>query len=241
VDRPADGAATDRLAEIARAHGLAAGAGPALESLLASLEQDERAPSTVRDPDRAVDVHVADSLAALDVAAVRAAETIADLGSGAGFPGLVLAAALPACSVSLVESHLRRGAYIATAAARAGLSNARVVTARAEEWSAGAATQDVVVARALGPQPLVLEYAAPLLRVGGSLVDWRGRRDPDEEARARIAAGELGLEPAEIMRVSPFAGVRDRHLHVFAKAAPTPARFPRRPGAAAKRPLGGRA
>jgi 16S rRNA (guanine527-N7)-methyltransferase len=97
----------------------------------------------------------------------------------------------------------------------------------------------VVVARALGSQPLVLEYAAPLLRVGGSLVDWRGRRDPREEARALAAAGELGMERAEVRRVTPFAGVRDRHLHVFVKTAPTPPRFPRRPGAARKRPLGG--
>src|SRR5260370_1001444 len=75
---------------------------------------------------------------------------------------------------------------------------------------------DVVVARALAPQTVVLEYAAPLLRLGGSLVDWRGRRARPEEDAAARAAAELGLRRVEIRRVQPFAGARDHHLHVFA-------------------------
>jgi 16S rRNA (guanine527-N7)-methyltransferase len=95
-----------------------------------------------------------------------------------------------------------------------------------------------VLARALAPQPVVLEYAAPLLRLGGRLVDWRGRRVPDEESAARRAGEELGMRLQEIRRVLPFADARDHHLHIWLKAAETPARFPRRPGIARKRPLG---
>jgi 16S rRNA (guanine527-N7)-methyltransferase len=69
-------------------------------------------------------------------------------------------------------------------------------------------------------------------------VAWKGARDSAEEAAAERAAAEVGLEPVEVRRVRPFEAARDRHLHVFRKIAPTPERFPRRAGMAAKRPLG---
>jgi 16S rRNA (guanine527-N7)-methyltransferase len=86
---------------------------------------------------------------------------------------------------------------------------------------------------------VVLEYAAPLLQDGGRLIDWRGARSAEEEARAASAAEILGLRRVEIRRVQPFDSARDRHLHVFEKIAPTPVDFPRRAGVARKRPLGG--
>ena len=107
------------------------------------------------------------------------------------------------------------------------------------QWPAGRERHDAATARAVGAQPLVLEYAAPLLRVGGVLVDWRGRRDPEEE-RAAVRAGELlGLERRAIVAVTPYPQATDLHLHVWAKREATPERFPRRPGIAKKRPLGG--
>jgi 16S rRNA (guanine527-N7)-methyltransferase len=111
------------------------------------------------------------------------------------------------------------------------------VPARAEEWGDGSSHHDLVVARALAAQPVVLEYAAPLLKVGGALVDWRGKRMPEEEDLADRAAEALGLRRTEVRRVVPFAGARDHHLHVFVKVEETPARFPRRAGVARKRPL----
>lgn len=209
-----------------------------LGRILEELASDSHAPTTVRDRDTALQVHLADGLVALQLAEVRSARAIADLGAGAGFPGLALAVALPRCSLALVESQTRKCAFIERAAAAAGVQNARVVCARAEEWSEGAGANDVVTARALAPQPVVLEYAAPLLRVGGMLVDWRGRRDEADERGAAGAAVDLGLRLVEIRRVEPYAGVRDHHLHVYEKVSATPARYPRRPGMARKRPLG---
>lgn len=209
-----------------------------LARILAGLASDELAPTTVRDPARAADIHIADSLTALALEAVRTARTIVDLGPGAGFPGLALAVALPRSEVVLVESQARKCAFMDRIRGAAGIENARVLCTRAEEWHEGLRSGDIVVARALAPQPVVLEYAAPLLRVGGTLVDWRGRRDMAEEAAAAIAAGKLGLRLGEVRRVEPYAGARDHHLHVYLKAAETPARFPRRTGVARKRPLG---
>jgi 16S rRNA (guanine527-N7)-methyltransferase len=197
------------------------------------------APTTVRDPGQAVDVHIADSLAALDLGVIPAAHKLVDIGAGAGFPGLALAVALPACEVVLVESQARRCAFIERVREAAWVENARVVCARAEEWQEGIGRSDVVTARAVAAQPVVLEYAAPLLRVGGALVDWRGRRDASEEAAAAVAAEELGLHLAEIRHMEPYAGARNHHLHVYEKVRETPARYPRRAGIARKRPLGG--
>jgi 16S rRNA (guanine527-N7)-methyltransferase len=209
-----------------------------LSDVLAVLESDEHAPTAIRATDQAADAHVADSLVALGLDVLAGAERIADLGSGAGFPGLALAVALPRAEVSLIESQRRKCEFLERVCAAATIENARVVCSRAEEWRDGLARNDAVVARALAPQTVVLEYAAPLLRVGGSLVDWRGRRDPEAEMEAEGAAAVLGLRRQEIRRVIPFEGATDRHLHVFAKIEETPARFPRRAGIARKRPLG---
>jgi 16S rRNA (guanine527-N7)-methyltransferase len=209
-----------------------------LEALLALLESDEHAPTAIRSREQAAQRHVADSLAALALEPLLSAHRIADLGSGAGFPGLAVAVALPAAEVALVESRRRTCEFLERARAGAGVQNARVVCARVEQWREGETQNDAVLARALAEQPVVLEYAAPLLRVGGTLIDWRGVREADEEAAADRAAALLGMSRVEVRHVVPFAGATSRHLHVFTKVAATPDRFPRRAGIALKRPLG---
>ena len=115
-----------------------------------------------------------------------------------------------------------------------------MVCARAEDHAraGGAGHYDAVTARALAPLPVLAEYAAPLLRVGGELVAWKGRRDAAEEAAGARAAAEVGLEAVAVQQVEPFPGARDLHLHVLRKVTATPTRFPRRAGQARKRPLG---
>ena len=210
---------------------------PALEALLEAIA-DPLAPTTVHEPGAAVDVHVADALTGLEVGAVAEARRIADLGAGAGVPGLVLAAALPPAEVVLVESVAKKGDFIERTARAMGLTNVQVVVARAEEWPDGAGTCDVVSARALAPLPVLCEYAAPLLRIGGTLVAWKGQVGPRELEDGRAAASLLGLEAGEVRRTSPFPDSRGHTLHLYSKVRETPDRFPRRPGMAAKRPLG---
>ncbi len=227
-----------RLAALAQRYELDAGQVAALASLLAILEADEHAPTTVREPALAVDVHLADSLVALPLDEVQGAKAIADIGAGAGFPGVVLAIALTGSEVALVESNRRKCEFMQTVIDRLALANARPVCARVEEWGEGRGANDLVVARAVASQPVVLEYAAPLLRVGGHLLDWRGARSGVDEDAALGAAEELGLERTRVERVAPFPAARDHHLHLFVKTAPTPQRYPRRAGIARKRPLG---
>src|SRR4051812_6105477 len=222
-----------RLTEVCAEHGVADGTG--LARLLELLRDDPTAPTTVRDPVEAVDVHVADSLAALVLPAVREARTSADLGAGAGFPGLPLALALPEAEVALVESVGRKCAFLARAVDVADARNAEVVCRRAEEWEAR--ELDLVCARAVAPLAVLVEYAAPLLRVGGAFVAWKGRRDPSEEAAGRAAAEVVGLEERDVVEVRPFPGAEARNLYLYLKQVETPDRFPRRAGMARKRPL----
>ena len=207
-----------------------------LEDLLTALEAEPDPPTTVRARDEARRTHLADSLAGLEIDALREAGRIADLGAGAGFPGLPLAIALPHARVDLIESTEKKCEVIRRLAAAAEARNATAVYARAEEWAAGDGREayDAVTARALAALPVLVEYAAPLLVEGGILVAWKGRRDEAEEEAGARAAGQLGMSTQEVRQAGPF---EHHYLHVYGKTDRTPPRFPRRPGMASKRPL----
>jgi 16S rRNA (guanine527-N7)-methyltransferase len=226
------------LEALASRYGLSAAATERLAALHGLLVSEPLAPTAVRDPRKVVDDHLADALVALEIEQVRVAASIADLGSGPGVPGLPLAIALPNADVALVESSARKCAFLELAIGSCGVENAHAVHARAELWTAGLGKMDVVTARALAPLTVVAEYAAPLLKVGGSVVVWRGGRDQVDEAAAACAARELGLEVLEPRQVIPYPGALRRYLHVMTKVGPTPDGFPRRPGVARRRPLG---
>lgn len=223
--------------EQATTWGLGAEAQARLSALLGRLHSDPNAPTSIRSLPEAANVHLADSLAALGLAPVRSAASIADVGAGAGFPGLPLAIALPSSPVALVESVGRKAAWLVDLIAEIGAPNASVVHARAEAWPDGLARHDLVTIRAVDALSVLIEYAAPLLRVGGSLVAWKGKRAAEEERDGAVAAGRLGMRLVEVRHVEPYAGSRDRHLHVYEKVDETPEGYPRAPGRARKRPI----
>jgi 16S rRNA (guanine527-N7)-methyltransferase len=200
-----------------------------LVALLEALEAEPDPPTTVADP---VNEHVADSLSALPV--LGSPTSIADIGSGAGFPGLALAAALPSAHVTLIESQRRHAAVAERLGRAAGLRNVSVLPCRVEEVSD---RFDLVTARAVAALAVLVEYAAPLLVDGGQLVAWKGARDEAEELGGEEAGRVVGLSLDRVVQVEPFPGAHSRHLHIYVKTAPTPDRFPRRPGMARKRPL----
>jgi 16S rRNA (guanine527-N7)-methyltransferase len=214
-----------RVRELAARYGV----DPApLEALVRALEAEPDPPTTVDDP---VDDHIADSLSAVPYLSPG---RLADVGTGAGFPGLVLAAAFPESHVTLIESQRRHAAVAERLGKAAGLRNVTVLPSRAEEVRDHF---DVVTARAVAPLAVLVEYAAPLLVAGGQLVAWKGARDRGEESAGEEAARIVGLSLEGVEQVEPFPGAHSRHLHFYVKTASTPGRFPRRPGMARKRPL----
>jgi 16S rRNA (guanine527-N7)-methyltransferase len=209
----------------------------ALERILALLAEERASVSSVVDK-RAWRVHVVDSLTGLEVEDLRRASRIADVGAGAGFPGLALAVALPDAQVDLIESVGRKCAFMTAAAAAAGIGNAAVLNTRSEEWAAGDGREryDVVTARAVGRLSTLAELASPLLKPNGVLVAWKGKRDPEEESQLQSASEALAMAPESVLDVGNRAGSQHRHLHVIRKSGPTPGDLPRRPGMAKKRP-----
>jgi 16S rRNA (guanine527-N7)-methyltransferase len=213
---------------------------PPLQALLKLLGSDPAAPVSASTRPRAREVHIADSLSGLGFEQLRVAGRVADLGSGAGLPGLVLAAELPGARVDLIESVSRKAEFLRLAIARMELENAEVVPERAEARSAAAGREayDALSARAVGSLATLAELASPLLRKGGHLLAWKGARDPEEEAQLRRALPHLAMEVVEVRPVTPYPGSRDRHIHLLRKNGPTPNELPRRDGLAAKRPFG---
>jgi 16S rRNA (guanine527-N7)-methyltransferase len=234
----------ETLDSLVARHRLGAAAGIQIERILEALAREPDPHTTVADPEAALEAHVADALSGLEIPELRSARRIGDIGAGAGFPGLVLAIALPQAQVDLIEAAGRKTAVVDRLIQAGEVSNARSITTRAEELGAvpaavggGQEAYDAVTARAVGPLALLVEYAAPLLREGGVLVAWKGARDEAEEGAGATAAETVGMAVREVVSVRPYPASENRHLHVFRKIAPTPPEFPRRAGIARKRPL----
>ena len=184
--------------------------------------------TAIRDPDEARRVHVDDALAALELVVEG---PVVDVGSGGGSPGIPLAAARPELRFALLEATGKKCAFLRRWAAE--LPNAEVVCARAEEHAAGEGRDAyaIALARALAPPPVAVEWCLPLVRPGGRLVLYAGE---DDERAAAAAAEQVAGRLADVV---PVPGSERRRLLVFEKTGATPERFPRRPGAARKRPL----
>jgi 16S rRNA (guanine527-N7)-methyltransferase len=126
--------------------------------------------------------------------------SLADLGSGAGLPGIVLALLLPDTEVTLLEPMARRAAFLTECVSGLGLGNARVWRARAEEL-AGTLAVDVVTARAVAPLGRLAALAVRLLRPGGSVLAIKGAKAAQEVQAARGALARLGVQDVEVLRV----------------------------------------
>ncbi|MEQ8833845.1 MAG: class I SAM-dependent methyltransferase [Miltoncostaeaceae bacterium] len=240
-ETPGTRAASDRLVARLAAQGVCVSVGTAgsLVQVLAALANESQNLTAIRDLGDGVDRHLADSLVSLALPEVAEARRIVDIGSGGGFPGIPLAAALPGASVTLVESEARKARWLQRWAGR--FPNLRVVADRSEHL-AGAEREswDLATVRAVAAPAVALELAAPLVAPGGHLVLWRSSDgDPGVDRQAVTAAAELGWRALGPHPVVPFPGAR-RTLDRYRKDDPTPARYPRRPGMAAKRPLGAR-
>ena len=229
------GVSRETLEGLRRRFGLSEAAIGQFERMLEALAAEADPHTTVSDPAAAVDAHLADSLSGLSVEEVGRARRIADVGSGAGFPGLALAVALPSTEVDLIESSRRKTAVAARLAQAADVTNARPVTARAEEWAGcrRARWRARGLRRghgaAVAPLAVLVEYAAPLLRAGGVLVAWKGARDATEES------GGAAAERLEMVGGSGWFPSRERRtaISMCSRRRPDTGGFPRRGGSQA--------
>ena len=181
---------------------------------------------------------VADALALLPVYDLPSGSRWADVGSGAGIPGVPLHLARPHSPFTLIEAAQKKARFLEhlrTALPAPGLT---VLARRAEEVGRDPAHReayDGAVARAVAPLPTLLEYMLPLVRVGGVAVAYKGQRAAQEVEAAARALEVLG---GRVQRVVPVPELPyPRYLVFIEKIRPTPPAYPRRPGRAQKRPL----
>ena len=185
--------------------------------------------------------HYAESLELWRIALEHSGDVparVVDVGSGGGFPGLVMACVAPAVAFELVEPLQKRARLLEAVAGELGLSNVTVHAVRAEDAGRGALRESaqLVTARAVAELRELLEYTAPLAAAGGLIVLPKGSALEEELASSSNAMAELGAthEALVPMRAEVSENVR---VGVFRRAGALKSRYPRRAGMPAKRPL----
>ena len=185
----------------------------------------------------ACDRNYIDSLAAFPYLA--GARTAADVGSGAGFPGIPLAVACPGVSFTLIEAQGKRASFLEEAKEKLGLANVRVLCCRAEDAGRGElrGTFDAALARAVAPLSVLAEYLLPLVRKGGCMLAYKGPQAREEAEQAKAALCLLGAGECEILD-APIPGRDWNHTIVRAfRTGDVPDKYPRRAGLPEKKPL----
>lgn len=215
-----------------------ADAGEAFVALL--LEANARTNLTrIVEPLDVARLHLLDSLSGLPVLDGLEPGRALDLGSGGGVPGIVLALARPDVAWTMVDSVHRKADAMRGFAAALGLGNVTVVAERAEILGRDPEHReryDVVTARACAALPVLAELALPLLHRDGALLAWKGSLSEEELGAGEAAATQLGGGAPEVLATGLVA-LGDHRFVLLRKTGPTPDRYPRRAGEAARRPI----
>lgn len=198
-------------------------------------------------PEEVLHKHILDSLLAAQAlrallppqtAAHRA--TLLDVGSGAGFPSLPIAAALPELSVTALDATAKKCAHMRSAAAAAELGNFRAVSGRAEELAHDGMCRerfDFVTARAVANLPVLAELCLPFVRVGGVFLAMKGKSAPDELAAAAQGIARLGGKCESSTQYFVPGDDAPRYFLTIRKISATPAAYPRQYAQITKKPL----
>lgn len=184
--------------------------------------------------------HFLDALALLRYCEPGAGQSLIDIGSGAGFPGLVLKAARPALQVVLLEASRKKAAFLRQVIAALELQGAEAVWGRAEDEARRPGRResfDWAVARGVAAMRVLAEYCLPFVRTGGFFVAYKGPGGELELEEARAALSVLGGEVTAVERFPLLPTGEERRLIFVKKVRPSPGRYPRRAGLPVRRPL----
>jgi 16S rRNA (guanine527-N7)-methyltransferase len=198
--------------------------------------------TSISDPDEIDRRHIGESLLlldALEAAGVFASPAI-DVGAGGGLPGIPIKIVRPDLELTLLEATTKKASFLGFAIDQLGLDGVSVVNARAEDASRDPAHREayeLALARAVAPLPVLVELTLPFLRIGGTLATPKGSRAQEEVRTSEHALSEGGGEVMDVSRLELPWGGDAPTLVIVRKVAPTPSKYPRRPGLPGKRPL----
>ena len=192
--------------------------------------------TAITDPEGIEDKHFLDSL--LFASQPEVAGRLVDVGTGAGFPGLVARIYKPDLAVTLMEPTGKRVEFLRQVCGRLGLADVALVKERAEEAARKPWRErfDLACARAVSALPQLAEFCLPLVRVGGRFIALKGASADQELAAAAGAIRKLGGRAVETRRFTLPAG-DERALIFCEKISQTPPAYPRNGGKIAKSPL----
>ena len=191
--------------------------------------------TAITEPKAFAGLHLLDSLSLIPLAGLGSGSVV-DVGTGAGFPGVPLAIALPGARVTLLDSLGKRVDFLREACGALGLENTRCVHARAEEFGERERF-DWAVSRAVAPLPILCELSLPLIRTGGRFLAMKSSHSQEELEGAGRAISLLGGRAAWAKDyLIPGTDIQHR-LICIEKTSPTPKKYPRRFAQIKKQPL----
>jgi 16S rRNA (guanine(527)-N(7))-methyltransferase GidB len=191
----------------------------------------------ITEPNEVVVKHFIDSMI---LASYIHGTSFADLGTGAGFPGVPLKVLRPELNIVLMDSLKKRLGFLEVVIDRLNLTGIETVHARAEEFGKNALYRDrfeTVSSRAVARLPILLEYALPVLKINGLFIAPKGLKAEEEVAESHKALKLLGGEIEGIERYSLGEGAEFRFVILIRKVKATPSLYPRQPGRPEKNPL----
>ena len=194
--------------------------------------------TSIVEPREVILKHFIDSLA---LARCLSGGRLADIGTGAGFPGIPLKIWLPELEVVLIDSLGKRVEFLQEVIKELNLKGTCAVHARAEEAGRNKDYReqfDCVSSRAVARLPVLLEYAIPLLKIGGRFLAAKGSQVEEEVAESTSALEILGCRISAVEKFSLGEEAEHRAVIVVEKRRSTPPAYPRKPGLPGKKPLG---
>ena len=194
---------------------------------------------SIKDDQDIIDKHFVDSLLLLRYGSPEYWTKVADIGAGAGFPGIPLKICQPGMSLSLLESTGKKARFLEHIVSRLELENASVINERAEiaaQVPEHREQYNLVIARSVAALPVLAEYCLPFVSVGGKFVAYKGYKAEAEVEESAAALERLGGR-FEKVEWDTGSGLDRRSLVFIEKITRTPDKYPRRPGIPRKRPL----
>ena len=170
----------------------------------------------------------------------KSGQRVIDVGTGAGFPGIPLAIALPEVKFTLTDSLAKRLAFIDGEVEKLGLKNVNTIHARAEDLAHDEKARekyDFVVSRAVANLSTLLEYDTPFIHKNGELIAYKSSEVDDEIMQAKNALKLLNAEISSFYEYSLGENMGNRKLLIIKKLSTTPKQFPRKAGTPSKKPL----